>query len=97
MRSTLIRSIFATACLGAALLAPVAPSYAFKSGDVPAPVDGTDQDGPGRSHLSASGTSGFDGNQGNDKIVGNAQGAPAIAPPDDGDGDGDGGDYPLPQ
>lgn len=97
MRSKLIHSLFATACLGAALLAPVAPSYAFNSGDVPAPVDEIDQAGPGRSHLSASGKSGFDGNQGNDKAVGNAQGAPAIEPPEDGGGGDEGGDYPLPQ
>jgi hypothetical protein len=93
------RSILAIACVGAALLAPVAPSFAFRSGDVPAPVDGIDDGGPGKSHLNNSGVSGFDGNQGNDKVVGNAHGRPAVTPLEDGGGDGGedgGGEYPLP-
>jgi len=98
MRTQINRSLMSAACICVALLMPVIPSFGFASGDVPAPVDTDEDGGPGRSHLNASGISGFDGNQGNDKLVGNANGGP----PDDGGDDGDdggegGGEYPLPQ
>lgn len=64
------------------------PSVALKSGDVPAPVDFRDDGGPGQSHTNGSGVSGFDGNQGNDKRVGNAGGGPhSDDPVDNGDGE----------
>lgn len=73
-----------------------APSLAFNSGDVPAPVDFNDMDGPGQSHTNDSGISGFDGNQGNDKVVGNAGGGIVTEPGDGTDGgDGEPGDGPL--
>lgn len=72
------------------------PSLAFKSGDVPAPVDFNDMDGPGQSHTNDSGISGFDGNQGNDKVVGNAGGGIGIEPGDGTDGgDGEPGEDTL--
>lgn len=68
----------ATVVLAAALVAS-APSLA-NSGDLPAPVDSADMDGPGQSHTNDSGISGFDGNQGNDRMVGNAGGRPLPDP-----------------
>lgn len=53
---------------------------AFRSGDVPAPADLVEMDSPGQSHTNDSGISGSDGNQGNDKIVGNAGSLPAEPP-----------------
>jgi hypothetical protein len=64
-----------------------APVVAFESGDVPAPVDGTDDAGPGNSHENTSGISGFDGNQGNDRNVGNAGGGRPGGGSDDGSTD----------
>lgn len=84
------RTVAATISIAAVLCSTVVPGLAFPSGDVPAPVDLVEMDGPGQSHTNDSGISGFDGNQGNDMIVGNAGGRPAETPPevvDDGSGD----------
>ena len=102
MRTQITRSFMSATSICVALLMPVMPSFGFASGDVPAPVDTDDDGGPGRSHLNGSGVSGFDGNQGNDKLVGNANGYPDVTPPDDGgedseDGGEGGGEFPLPQ
>jgi hypothetical protein len=67
-------------------------ALAFRSGDVPAPVDGSEMNGPGKSHTNRSGISGYDGNQGNGGHVGNAGGQPTGEEPDDGDGGNDGGE-----
>ena len=58
----------------AAAIAIASPALAIGSGDVPAPVELIDMAGPGQSHTNGSGISGFDGNQGNDRKVGNAGG-----------------------
>lgn len=62
------------------LVALATPVVAMESGDVPSPVDTIDMAGPGQSHTNDSGISGFDGNQGNDRLVGNAGGAPLSNP-----------------
>jgi len=85
------RSLAATISIAAVLCSTVVPSLASPSGDVPAPVDLVEMDGPGHSHTNTSGVSGFDGNQGNDKLFGNAGGRPADPSPgviDDGSDDG---------
>jgi len=56
------------------VLACAGQSFAFAGGDVPAPVDQVDMNGPGQSHRTPSEISGVDGNQGNDRNVGNAGG-----------------------
>lgn len=84
------RTVAATISITAVLCSTVVPGLAFPSGDVPAPVDLVEMDGPGQSHTNDSGISGFDGNQGNDMIVGNAGGRPAEPTPeviDEGSGD----------
>ena len=91
MRSNKFRLLLSTVCLWVALSAFATPSFAFSSGDVPAPVDDVDAGGPGKSHLNSSGVSGFDGNQGNYKLVGNANGRPTEVPPEDGEDGGEGG------
>lgn len=90
------RTVAAIISVAAVLCSTAVPSWALPSGDVPAPVDIVDMDGPGQSHTNDSGISGFDGNQGNDNIVGNAGGRPDEVPPaviDDGADD----EMPLPQ
>ncbi|MVT00972.1 hypothetical protein [Devosia marina] len=64
----------------AAAIAIASPALAIGSGDVPAPVDLIDMAGPGQSHTNGSGISGFDGNQGNDRKVGNAGGGSVSEP-----------------
>lgn len=89
-RLKICRTVAATISIAAVLCSTVMPGLAFPSGDVPAPVDLVPMDGPGQSHTNKSGISGFDGNQGNDMIVGNAGGRPAETPPEvveDGSGD----------
>ncbi len=100
LSSRLKRSIFVSAlALAITIPATVTPSLAFRSGDVPSPVDNVDMAGPGKSHLNRSGKSGFDGNQGNGKRVGNAGGRTVTQPdePDDHSGGGDSGGYPSPE
>ena len=72
------RSVAATISVAAFLCSTVVPSLARPSGDVPAPVDFVEMDGPGQSHNNDSGISGFDGNQGNEKIVGITEAPPEI-------------------
>jgi hypothetical protein len=86
---TIIR---ATAFALLLLSAATGQTLAFKSGDVPAPVDNSDMDGPGKSNTNGSGISGYDGNQGNGGPVGNAGGQPTGEDHDDGDDGDDGGD-----
>jgi len=90
------RAVAAASSIVVFLCSMVAPSLALSSGDVPAPVDLVEMPGPGQSHTNDSGISGFDGNQGNDKIVGNAGGRPADAPPEIID-DGSDDEVSLPQ
>lgn len=96
MRTSKARLLASALLLSFACLGVATPSLAFNSGDVPAPVDDIDMDGPGRSHLNDSDVSGFDGNQGNDKLVGNAGGRPSTPPEDDEDGGEDNGEGDAP-
>lgn len=90
------RAVLASVLILSALGLAATPSLAFESGDVPAPVDFNDMDGPGQSQTNDSGISGFDGNQGNDKVVGNAGGGIGTEPGDGPDGgDGEPGEGPL--
>lgn len=79
---TIVTKLTFIACLAplSMLVALATPSLAMESGDVPSPVDTIDMAGPGQSHTNDSGISGFDGNQGNDRLVGNAGGAPISDP-----------------
>ena len=72
--------LLSSALLVAAAIAIASPALTIGSGDVPAPVDLIDMAGPGRSHTNGSGISGFDGNQGNDRKVGNAGGGSVSEP-----------------
>lgn len=71
---------FPAALLLVATLSAASPALSMGPGDVPAPVDTIDMAGPGQSHTNDSGISGFDGNQGNDLLVGNAGGVPVSEP-----------------
>ena len=78
------KTLFLSAPLSLALaFATASPALSVGSGDVPAPVDFVDMAGPGQSHTNDSGISGFDGNQGNDRQVGNAGGVPLPPPPEE--------------
>ena len=85
-----MKSAISAVAVTIALASLVAPAFAFRSGDLPAPVDLLDMDGPGRSYLNDSRISGFDGNQGNERVVGKAGGASAAEPEPEPEPSGDG-------
>jgi hypothetical protein len=65
------------------LSAPLSLALAFATASPALSVDFVDMAGPGQSHTNDSGISGFDGNQGNDRQVGNAGGVPLPPPPEE--------------
>jgi hypothetical protein len=81
VETNVTKRTFLACLLPLAMLGALAtPAVAIESGDVPSPVDTIDMAGPGQSHTNDSGISGFDGNQGNDRLVGNAGGPPLSDP-----------------